>query len=194
MDVMDFETKFLGRKLCKGEAITRLKLIFAITGSMLLVVGCGQQNHPDYAIFKNVPSSEVSSIKKVIQEESINNLELPTVLPYPVTMARCPTPAIDPQRKHVITIVLGNSSSGRALELNASSNPSKTIHEQTVKLPNEQVTKLSDGTKSLYGSNGHGSQLAWVKNGVLYFIMSVNKQGSSDLTEQQLIYVADSFK
>lgn len=152
-------------------------------------------SRPDYSILQNVPKAQASAIKKVIQTEAINNLELPTLLPYTVTAAHCPTPAIDPVRHHTITIYLANTVDGRVLEIQASSTSSNSqIKQNDVSMLNEKITKLADGTVALYGNNGAGSQLAWNRDGVRYVITSSNKQNASDMTEQQLIQAANSFQ
>lgn len=180
----------------------RTKTILASIGLIFLISGCGATTathvHPDYSIFKNVPASKVNAIKEVVKKEGIPNLEYPTKVPYKITMANMPSPAIG-LMKHHISYFLGykQGSTGRDLGIDANSEKQSSISPNDVTLANNQVvTKLSDGTKALFGNNGAVTQLAWIKNDVLY-IMSSSKgtiaKSEPDLTETQLIQVADSF-
>lgn len=180
----------------------RIKVMLAIFGLMFLISGCGAttatQAHPDYSIFKNVPASKINAIKEVVKKEDIKNLRFPTKMPYEVTLANMPTPAIGPM-KHHINYFVGNKQHAfiRALSIDASTDKQARIDSNQVTVANNQVvTKLSDGTKALFGNNGAVTQLAWIQDDVLYIIAS--SKGSTtksepDLTESQLIQVADSF-
>lgn len=140
---------------------------------------------PDYSILKQVPEAQVSSVKGAIRDSGIKNMELPTWLPYKVKQAHVPNGAVI---DHHITIYLGNASETLSIDARVSGTNSTTT------MMNSQTAHLPGGTKALYGTNGTISELAWVENGVSY-ILSSSKQGNvPDLSESELIRVAESFK
>jgi hypothetical protein len=170
----------------------RAKAILAALGLILLVSGCATP--PNYSIFKNVSASKLNAIKKVVKEESIRNLDFPTELPYEVTFAGMPKPAINPALKHYIEYTIGSKQ--RYLDVQAQSVPKTLTYPSDVApLMNQVVVKLSDGTKALYGNNGAVSQLIFIKNGVEYTLASGRGGPTSrpDLSKQNLIKVANSF-
>lgn len=166
------------------------RTILLLLGAVSLTAGCstaaGQQN---FSIFKNIPASELQALKAEVQQAHIQNLKFPTQLPFIVQHAHVPNGSVQPGvLSKRITIFMGNTT--------------EAIEEEAfggVGLPgNLKVnTQLSDGTKAVYASNGAVSDLAWNKDNVFYTISSskqVGKNVAPDLTESQLIKVADSFQ
>lgn len=89
---------------------------------------------------------------------------------------------------HHISVFLGDSS--ETISIDAAQGSSNS----SVQMSHERNTHLSDGTKASYGNNGAVSKLTWVINGVLYRLGSSKNGNLPDLTEKQLILVAESFQ
>lgn len=153
------------------------------------LTGCSSRSHPDFALFKHVPSDRVAKVKSAIKSAGIPNLELPTEFPYPVTLANISSG----EPPHRLDIFLGDST--HVIELTAmQATNNAVVSMSSVVTIDESYAKLSDGTKAIYGNNGATSQLVWDKNGVFYQLVSSNSQSHSDLTKQQLVAVASSFQ
>jgi hypothetical protein len=170
----------------------RLELLLPSAALVVLVNGCGNQQHPSYSAFKHVSGKHMTSIKNAIENGPIKHIELPTSLPFTVTEALMQTNMQTfKQTKH---FSLWMSGGNHVLTITAWPDPTnqppskKVIHVQ-----NEQVTQLSHGKKAIYGNNGRASMLDWAQNGVEYSISSINVQSKPDLTKEQLVKVAQSF-
>jgi hypothetical protein len=144
-------------------------------------------NSLNYSLFKNVPADRVTKIKTEIGQAGVQHFQLPTEFPYSVTSANIPGNGIPP---HQIEIYLGNPT--HALQIEAQEVQNTEANTSWITMQDEKETTLSDGTKALYGNNGFTSQLAWVKDHVFYQLLSSTPENKADLTEEQLIQVADS--
>ncbi len=168
----------------------RITYALSVVVSCILLIGCSTQGHLDFSLFNNVSPNRLTKVKAVIKNSEIQNFELPTVFPYPVTSVNVPN---NGEPIHPFIIYFGDSA--HAVEIDATQASSNAVVSMSsIKMQNESETKLADGTKALYGNNGWVSELAWYKNNVFYSLSSSNNQNKSDLTEQQLIDVASSFK
>lgn len=168
-----------------------VKAMLCTVGLGLLVTGCSLQ--PSHLATFDASAAKIKAINDTAQKEHITNLAFPTKIPFKVTLANMPTPAINPVQKHAITYFLGDKQ--HALEIDASTLKQKSIDPSATTIaPNQVMTHLGDGTKAIYGRTSTMSALAWVKNDVQYIMTSVTNKNKPDLNEQQLIQIANSFK
>ena len=157
-----------------------------------LVTGCSALNQPDYSLLVHVPAGRVEKVKDAIKHSEIANVQLPTEFPYPVDNANVPNNYFSLPPHH-FDIYIGNNSHIIVITIqNAPQNA--VVSKSSVDMQGESRTKLTNGTPALYGKSESVSQLAWDKNGVSYTISSTTEHNKPDLTEQQLVNVADSFK
>jgi len=166
------------------------RTMLLLLGAVSLTAGCSTAAaQSNFSVFKNIPASELKALKTEVAQAHIQNLEVPTRLPFIVQHAHVPNGSVQPGvLSKRITIFMGNSTE---------------VIEETVfggaGLPsNFKVNaQLSDGTQAVYANNATVSDLAWSKDNVFYTISSSKQVGKTevpDLTESQLIKVADSFQ
>lgn len=170
----------------------RLRVVLVLVALGFLVSGCGTQKHPNYSGLQQVPGSQLATLKQELKESPIKPLELPTKLPFAVTQARLQMSVTDMRQRKQVSLFFSGGDHVLVLDVfpdsqNQALNPKNTV------MRNAKATKLRDGTKAIYGNNGIASMLDWVQAGALYSLSSTNIESQPDLTEQQLIHVAQSF-
>jgi hypothetical protein len=171
----------------------RFRVFFAAATLTLLVTGCSGQKQSSFSAFQKLPASQLSTFKTELKELPIKNIELPTKLPFTISNVSI-VPSIFGMKEDLpVPIHVGGGDHGLAIVAAPDSENTPPTTE-TTGFRHSKVTKLSDGTKAIYGNNGHESMLVWTKDGVEYTLYSSNSQNKPDLTEEQLIQVADSFR
>lgn len=160
-----------------------------------LLVGCGNQEIPNLSAFQNLTPSQLSSFKTQVRQIPIENFELPTKLPFTVSRASI-VPSIFGAKENIpVAISVGDSKVG--IQIVASPVPTNAASALPIEwksLSGRVSTKLYDGTNAIYGRDGQSFVLAWIKKGVEYNLSASNSHNKPDLTEQQLVQVADSFR
>lgn len=157
--------------------------------TVIMVSGCSSQSHPNYSALQNVPKSQIDALKSAIKKSDLNNLELPTKVPFPIQDARI---AHGENLNHNIDIYMGGGKPLQVLQESAGAVGSNSTLSSIT--GNESNTKLSDGTKAYFSNNGSVTQLLWIKNGILYHLASSKAGANSSTDKPELVKIAGSFE
>jgi hypothetical protein len=161
--------------------------------TVLMLFGCSSPSHPNYAALKNVPKSQMNVLKNAVKKSGLKNLELPTKVPFPLQDAKI---AHGENLNHHIEIYMGGGKPIETIEESAAFVDDNATLASVSNVTSN--TKLDDGTKAYFSNNGYVTALSWIKNGILYAIVS-SKEGATlseskpDLSKSQLIDIANSF-
>lgn len=171
--------------IARGDDMKKMKLAMLMVPILYTTTGCGPASNHISPILSGIPNSEKQQIVTTLNSGSL--AILPTWLPFKATNATISSEAsIGRHLTRTVTIRFEDKTEVLVFEKMTS-----------MEIPSEwSKTQLSNHFPAYFNQTKAQSELLWldVARGDSYTLYSSNKHGRPDLSEQQLIKIADTVK
>lgn len=175
-------------------------LAFSVAVAFIVHPGTSYSSGNHSSITKQIPATEQKSLNVLISGLSFRP-KLPTWVPFKVTHEHGAAGPIVGRIQSFTVYIVGGSGDSELLQIQELGSRFLTSTPSTPTDSGVDKVKLQNGEYAYFGLNKSWSTLTWSDRGITYSILSgkadaANKHTgtANDLSEQQLVEIANSFR